>query len=180
MKFKNPENNHIESISAPWLWSLLFGPIYLLVSGLWAMAIVWFVLAVLSLALFGAPGIVVILVINLVNAILVSGMIKGAYLRKGWKEIDDASGLAGSSSDEKKCPACAEFIKVEAKICRYCSHVQPEVAERPQLSQDVQLMAQHGVQLLDGKYFVGVNDFVTLKDAIGYSKTMAFAQANNR
>lgn len=37
-------------------------------------------------------------------------------------------------ADEKKCPACAETIKVDAKVCRYCSH---------QFSDDEVAQAQH-------------------------------------
>ena len=30
---------------------------------------------------------------------------------------------------KKKCPTCAEFVKAEATICRFCNHALPSLAE---------------------------------------------------
>jgi hypothetical protein len=69
-RFRNPQNNYVETVSHPILWSLLFGVFYFAKKGLWLPA----VLCVLLPPLW------------LVFPFMAGGMIARQYLRQGWIE----------------------------------------------------------------------------------------------
>jgi hypothetical protein len=45
---------------------------------------------------------------------------------------------------EKKCPQCAELVKADAKICRFCAHLFPEVTARPSTGMGKKLLIGFG------------------------------------
>ena len=53
-------------------------------------------------------------------------IVGGAYL-----VIKSAAKSARSSSGPKVCPYCAENIKAEATVCRYCGRDLPTTPEEP-------------------------------------------------
>jgi hypothetical protein len=77
MYFKNPSNGYVEESSTPWLWALLFGPIYFAIKGAWAHVLISLVLVFLTygVSIFIYP-------------FFAKSIIRSQYLRRGWIERD--------------------------------------------------------------------------------------------
>lgn len=169
MRFINPANNHVEDKSMAWLWTLLFGPFYLMANGLWVAALSWLGIAVLLFASMGEPAVLLLLIVLVIYAALAPSMVKTAYLRKGWKEVE---GNATTASNEKKCHACAETIKAEAKICRFCNQEQPEIVRTLEEVNREELMDRYCIYYENEMYTIGIFDFDTLEEAVAHAKTL--------
>jgi hypothetical protein len=79
--FRNPVNNYVEEISIPWLWTLLFGPIYFAIKGIWTHFIAGILLGILTCGISW-----------LFYPFFAKGIIRKHYLRKGWIEISGQMG----------------------------------------------------------------------------------------
>jgi len=75
MKFRNPQNGYVETISTAGLWCLLFGSVYFISKGVWTHAAMWFVLTVSSAGLAW-----------IIYPFFARQAVATAYLRKGWTE----------------------------------------------------------------------------------------------
>lgn len=80
MTFRHPLNNYTVTPGIPFLWCLLFGPLYFIKHGAWGQALIVFVVAVgtMGFAWFVLP-------------FFAKGMIRTAYLSKGWIEVSLAA-----------------------------------------------------------------------------------------
>lgn len=76
MKFQNTNNDYIETISAPFLWCLLFGIFYFLAKGVWGHAIISLILAMCTAGISW-----------LIYPFFAKGIIRKKYLQNGWIEI---------------------------------------------------------------------------------------------
>lgn len=76
MRFKNPANNYVEELTAPWLWTLLFGPLYFASRGVWSHALISLVLALLTAG-----------VSWLIYPFFASVLVQRHYLRSGWVPV---------------------------------------------------------------------------------------------
>ena len=76
MRFKNPVNNYEETVSAPWVWCILFGPLYFAVEGAWAHFFVSIIFAIFTAGLSW-----------LIYPFFAYDIVKESYLRKGWIQI---------------------------------------------------------------------------------------------
>lgn len=178
MKFRNPVNGHIEEKSLPALWVLLFGALYFLVSGIWIHALIMLVVAISLYAAMGAPATILVILMNLIYCAFASTIVESYYLRKGWEKVVARAGGGNATvappvkQGSKKCPYCAEEIKAEAIVCRYCSKDLPKDAQveppRPQGEQE--LMDKFGITFDGQEYAYRQFKYGKLADAINYAE----------
>ena len=76
MQFAHPLNHHVVRVRTPWLWTFLFGPLYLAFHEAWGHAIVSFVVACATVGLSWV-----------VYPFFARGIVRNAYLRKGWQHV---------------------------------------------------------------------------------------------
>jgi hypothetical protein len=76
LRFRNPANGYEEDVGSPWLWCLLFGPIYFAAKGVLTHALASLVLAVIS------HGISWIL-----YPFFARRIVEKHYLRNGWVPV---------------------------------------------------------------------------------------------
>jgi hypothetical protein len=124
MQFRNPQTGYTETKTAPMLWTALFGGLYFLANGLWTPLLLWSACAVVSFAILGEPGTLLVLLVSLIFAAAGPDLIRRSYLRRGWVEVEETGSLAGAV---RQCPACAETVKAEAVICRFCQRELPAI-----------------------------------------------------
>lgn len=87
MTFEHPANRHTVRINAPWLWTLLFGPLYFAAHGVWSHVLISFVCAIVTVGLSW-----------LVYPLFAGGFVRRSYLARGWREIVPVYPSASSPS----------------------------------------------------------------------------------
>ncbi|WP_130472910.1 DUF2628 domain-containing protein [Candidatus Magnetaquicoccus inordinatus] len=87
MKFQNSVNGYEETRSVPWLWALLFGPLYFMAIGRWSSAFFWIIVAVIMGFLLGPLAMPGWIILDLWYAIFAGSIVRRSYLSRGWYEI---------------------------------------------------------------------------------------------
>ena len=100
--FENPQNGHRESFSdSAWLWSLLFGWIYLLAVGLWGHVFIQIFIVVVCALIGGGPAVVLVMpILWIVYAASINTILANRYLRQGWREVQPGS-VAGTGLESE-------------------------------------------------------------------------------
>lgn len=97
------------------------------------------------------------------------GILVVLIVGKNLSAIDQQKIANGS---DKKCPFCAELIKREAKVCRYCGReLEAGSVGHPEIA-DEKLMQRYGITFVDGKYVFGEYEYNDLKEALEYAERL--------
>lgn len=75
MTFRQPANNYTVTVKHPFLWCLLFGVFYFIKHGVWSHAVIAFFAALFTIGISW-----------LIYPFFAKGIIRKAYLSKGWIE----------------------------------------------------------------------------------------------
>jgi len=175
MQIRNPENGYAETKSLPALWTILFGGLYIISCGLWAAALIWIVFVFLFYAWLGPTGTIPVVMMSFVYAGLAPSMIRRSYLQRGWVEE-----VEGGPETARKCPACAEIVRAEAVICRFCKTELPKLevtspVHSPKSNHgayDALMMDRFGISKIRDRYYRDGKAYGSLEDAIAKSASV--------
>lgn len=82
MKFKNPQNDYVEESWCPWLYALLFGPLYFLFKGSYKHFFIYVIVVVVT-----GFTILIPILAWIVYTLSATSIVREYYLSKGWVEV---------------------------------------------------------------------------------------------
>jgi hypothetical protein len=107
------------------------------------------------------------------NTILFGGVISiiGAVFVGFGSRSRPAAPIAPDAADTRSCPYCAELIKKQAIVCRFCNRELSVSSEpAPPAATHDELMAQYGISNDGSSYIYGQYRYNKLEDAVAYAQ----------